>query len=360
MRQFLRAVFLLTGTIIGAGIFSLPYSFLLSGFWPSFFGLIGLGFLTLVLNLFYVQVILKTPGDHQLTGYAKIYLGKKWRWLGSLAIILSTIGALFAYIVLGGYFFSLFFGQAPNFIYRLLFFCLGGIFLLKDFKTLSLVEGIFTLLLIGLTLIFPILGFKFFNWKSLTIPGSRVFAFYGPVLFALSGAAVIPEVEEVLRDKHRLLVLAVILGTLLPVIIYFLFAFSVLLISGSFTTVDALTGLLIWSPDLVRAGAAIGILSCLTSFISLADVLKELFYRDFSWPQKFSLFVTILIPFLAVFLNISWFLEIVSLTGTFAVGLVGIIICFLFWHLAKTLTVRILVLILILILSLGMVAKFLG
>jgi len=359
MGQFFKAVFLLTGTIIGAGIFALPYSFLLSGFWPSVFGLLALGLLTLILNLFYSRVILKTDGDHQLGGYTKIYFGERWGRLASLAIIFSTTGALFAYIILGGQFFSLIFGQSQNLIYRLLFFCLGATFFLRDFKTLSQINSILTIFLIALALAFPIFGFKFFNWDNLMIPGTKIFAFYGPVLFAFSGTAVIPEVEEVLRTKHKFLNLAVVMGTLIPIIIYFLFGFGVLAISGGFTTVDALSGLLAWSPTLVRIGAGIGLLACLTYFISLGNVLKELFYRDFNWPENWSLFIALVIPFLAVFFNLGFFLKIISLTGTFAVGLTGIIICCLFWRLHQNFLARFLALSLIFVLILGMAAEFL-
>ena len=71
-----RAISALVGTVIGAGIFGIPYVVAKIGFLPGIFYLLTLGTLVLFLNLLYGEVILRTPGDHQLTGYAEIYLGK--------------------------------------------------------------------------------------------------------------------------------------------------------------------------------------------------------------------------------------------------------------------------------------------
>lgn len=328
MTAFFQAAFLLSGTVIGAGMFSLPYSFLLSGFWVSLFGLVVLTLLTLALNLFYARLILKNSGDHQLCGYMGKYFGQKGKSLGSIAILLSAIGALLAYVILGGNFLSLFLGTVPSLFYRLIFLLVGIIFFVGGIKTISSFGGILSLGLVVLAIVFSGLGIKYFQLQNLFIPATDNLAFYGPVLFSLSGAIVIPEVEEVLRinNKRNKLYKAIILGTLLPAIVYIVFSFGVLAISGAFTTADALSGLIVWSPLLVRVGAIVGFFSCLTSFYSLANVLKELCYRDFRISRKLSVNLPILIGLIGVWLSVGLFFKIISLTGTFAIGLIGILI----------------------------------
>jgi hypothetical protein len=157
-------------------------------------------------------------------------------------------------------------------------------------------------------------------------PSNRL-EFYGPILFALAGMGVIPEVEEVLRKKRRLLSRAIVIGTVLPALIYLIFSLGVVGISGATTTADTLTGLLVWSPTIVRLGAVLGVLTTFTSFISLANVVKEVFYRDLGQSKEAALFLSLAPVFLAVWIAPGWFLKIISLTGSLAIGLVGIIIC---------------------------------
>ncbi len=325
--MFFKAVFLLVGTTIGAGLFALPYVFLLSGSTISIIGLIVLTVITLTLNLFYVRTILKTKGDHQLPGYAKHWLGGKGEKLALLAITLSTSGALFAYVILGGDFLSLYFNQAPSVFHSLLFFLLGSMFVLRGIKSISKIEEYLTLILIILAVGIPLSGIKFFQIENLKIVPTSKLAFYGPVLFSLSGLVVIPEIEEILRKKRHLLPKAVFLGTLIPAIVYLIFGLGIFLISGGATTIDALSGLIAWSPKLVKAGALIGILATFTSFLSLSNVLKEVLYRDLKISSKASSHLALLPAFLAVFASTGWFLGIISLTGSLTIGLTGVVVC---------------------------------
>ena len=325
--MFFKAVFMLVGTTIGAGFFALPYVFSLSGPTVSIIGLIVLTAVTLTLNLFYTRTILKTKGDHQLPGYAKHWLGKKGKRLALLAITLSTSGALFAYVILGGDFLSLYFNQRPSIFHPLLFFLLGSVFILRGIRSISKVEEYLTLALVILAIGIPLSGIEFFQFENLEIVPTSRLAFYGPVLFSLSGLAVIPEVEEILRKKRHLLSKVVFLGTIIPAVVYLIFGLGVFLISGAATTVDALSGLIGWSPKLVKIGALVGILATFTSFLSLGNVLKEVFYRDLKVSSRTASHLALLPAFLAVFASTGWFLEIISLTGSITIGFTGVVVC---------------------------------
>ncbi len=94
-----RAMATLVGTVIGAGIFGIPYVIAKIGFLPGIFYLLILSALVLILNLIYGEIILRTHGDHQLTGYGEIYLGKRGKFLATLAIFTAAYGALLAYLI---------------------------------------------------------------------------------------------------------------------------------------------------------------------------------------------------------------------------------------------------------------------
>ena len=85
MKSVYRAIAVLVGTTIGAGIFGIPFVVSKIGFVPGIFYLLILGVLVLILNLAYGEIILRTPGDHQLTGYGEIYFGEIGKKIASLA-----------------------------------------------------------------------------------------------------------------------------------------------------------------------------------------------------------------------------------------------------------------------------------
>lgn len=325
--MFWRAVFLLVGTTIGAGIFALPYAFLVSGpFWASL-GLVFLAGVTFLLDFFYLKVITATPNDHQLPGYAHYWLGEKGKKLALITITLSSYGALLVYIILGGDFLALFFGQSKTTLHPLFFYLLGSWAVYRGLKTLTRVETLLTLALIFFALAIPLLGNHYFSPHHLSLPPQDPFFFYGPLFFALAGLAVIPEVEEVLRKNRPLLPAAIATGIAIPALVYLVFALGVLGISGPLTTADALSGLTNWSPSLVQAGALVGVLATFTSFISLTNVVKEVFYRDYHWQKKSALAAALLPPAIAIFFPLHFFLKIISFTGGVTIGLNGIIVC---------------------------------
>ena len=76
-KPFLEAVATLIGTMVGAGVLGIPYVFARAGFVTGLIDLIILGTAIVFIYLYLGEVVLRTKGNHQLTGYAEKYLGKK-------------------------------------------------------------------------------------------------------------------------------------------------------------------------------------------------------------------------------------------------------------------------------------------
>src|SRR3989344_6158050 len=106
---FEEAVATLVGTIIGAGVLAIPYSMKKAGFLTGLLILVVLSIVVLFLFLFVGEIVLRTKGNHQLTGYAEKYLGKKGKLFLMFAMVFGTYGALVAYTIgVGRSFVSLF------------------------------------------------------------------------------------------------------------------------------------------------------------------------------------------------------------------------------------------------------------
>ena len=327
MNSFFKAIFLLVGTTVGGGVFALPYVFSRSGFFPSLLGLLFLGSLMTSLNWFYSQIILATKGDHQLPGYVRRYLGPKLAWLATLTMILSLNGALLAYVILGGEFLALSLGQLANSFYHFWFYLLGVWFFARGFKKLVRIESWLTLALVLLMIFIPMVLIKVIRWENYLLITDRPWFFWGATLFALTGFSIIPEVEEVLRREREKLTQVIIIGSLLPVLLYALFGFGVWGATGLVTTADALSGLIVFSPILARVGAMVGLLALMTSFIGLVDVAKEIYYRDLNISERLAKILAILPASLGVFLPMEGFIKVISLTGALSLAIAASLIC---------------------------------
>src|SRR3989338_2637874 len=98
-KHLLDAVSTLIGFTIGAGILGIPFVVAKAGFLTGLLNILVLGILILILNLYLGEVTLRTKGIHQLTGYARIYLGKIVNFLMTSSFIIFSYGALAAYII---------------------------------------------------------------------------------------------------------------------------------------------------------------------------------------------------------------------------------------------------------------------
>ena len=105
-KHFLEAIATLTGMVIGAGILGIPYVIAKSGFLTGLIDLVIIGLAILVLNLYVGEIVLRTKEKHQLTGYAKKYLGKWGKRLMMFSMVFGLYGALIAYTIKEGEFFD--------------------------------------------------------------------------------------------------------------------------------------------------------------------------------------------------------------------------------------------------------------
>ncbi|MDP4010071.1 MAG: hypothetical protein Q8P53_03785 [Candidatus Shapirobacteria bacterium] len=326
--KFIKAVFLQFSGIVGAGIFVLPYLFYHSDFKLSLLSLLVLMIIISFLNLFYIDIICRTPGDHQLSGYAKIYLGSFFQKITFLNLFLLGFGALFAYIHLGATFLSLLFpGLSLAFalifyIALLLLFHLGNLRIAKNFSQIIPLIGIVLVTYLFLTALkLPVtkLGISKFN-----------FTLIGTLIFALSGFTVIPEVEETLRGlprKKMILKIASLLGLFLASLVYIIFIYAVIKLSGSRVSSDSLTGLISTSPLSAKILSVFGLIITLKAGLNFLLIFKESFYRDFKLSSKLSFALSSLVLLLPlIFFNLP-VVQVLSLVGSTTVFIVAVIIC---------------------------------
>jgi tyrosine-specific transport protein len=109
-KQVLEAIATLIGVTVGAGIMGIPYVISKSGLMIGAAHILVIGFLMLFVNLFLTEIVLRTKGSHQLTGYAEKYLGRAGKWIMACTMVIGVYGALIAYLIGGGSALSSIFG----------------------------------------------------------------------------------------------------------------------------------------------------------------------------------------------------------------------------------------------------------
>lgn len=332
MKQSLYAFSILVGTIIGVGLFGLPYVAMKSGFLVVVVYFIIIGLLIWLLQLIYGQIcLLVKNGGAQLPGHTEQILGKQWKPLAALAMIASIYGALLAYIIIGGKFLSAFlmpyFGGTEIF-YQIIFFAIGAILVYRGIHSIASTEFFMLIFMIAMIALLFILNVNNIHLQTLQTSNLRhVFFPYGVVIFSLWGINIIPTVQNYLNRDAKKLKKITSAGILFCTIVYLVFIVAVFGVSGSKTSADALTGLVPFlSNKVLVAGYIFGILTTFTSFIALGHAMSQSFFHDYQLPHEWSWFLTFIVPLVLFALGMTNFLAVVNLTGAFALALQGILI----------------------------------
>ncbi len=309
-RDVFYAVMIIIGTCIGAGFLGIPYVAAKTNFFIALLELILIGALILIINLMLGKIAIKTKENHQLSGYAMKYLGKKGYYLMQFSMLVGIYSAIIAYLIGIGKSLSI----LTSYDYFTLSIATGiitAIILKGNLSAVKSFEKWANLLILTIILI---LTFSFLNkidyQNFLIINSKNVFLPFGVILFAMLSFAAIPQAKIILKNKKDLKK-AIIIGTIIPIIFYALFTFIVVGYLGPNTPqVSTLA--------LGKASIILGILTMLTSYIALGNALQEEFVFDEKINKRTSWLLVTSIP-VAVFILMN-LLKIDSFAYVLSVG----------------------------------------
>lgn len=327
MLKFIEAVLLLSGMIIGVGMFGIPFSFVKAGFLLGALELIILTAVILTFHLLYGEIAMATPTPHQLPGYVRIYLGAKASFLAWASAIFGIIFTLLAYTVVGSAFLKniiFWFDKSASDSWLAVFLVLlGAAVTALPLKKETLINSILTALLVIFIVTISVILMPHVGLKNLGgFDARNVLLPYGVLLFALSGGVVIPELVLFLGKDRRRIRSAITVGTLLPACLYFIFALAVTGATGSATSEEAIRGLgSILGGNFVFLGSIIGFLAVFTSLIAMSTSFQELLSFDLGLPNFLSWFLSAAVPLVLYFSGFHSFIIIIAAVGALAVGI---------------------------------------
>lgn len=328
LKKAIFQVSILAGTIIGAGVFALPFVFDSAGIGAGFFYL-ALAFIALsVVYLMYADIVMRTKEQHRFLGYSAIYLGQRSFWPVLLMTIVETIFVLAIYLVLSKSF-SRLIGVPSGDLEAVLFFWFISslsIFLgLRRFAFLEMAATGGIIVIIGLIFFWGFdsldtidFGGLIGNWRTFLLP-------LGPVLFALSGRVAIPTLVKYWPEKSAVRN-SIIFGILIPVVIYSLFVLSILGLSVNVSE-DAVTGLVGQVPSLIIILISVfGLLAIWTSYIAVGFDIYESLLQDLRFSRWTAPLVITFAPLLIYFSSSQSFITLVSFVGGIFLALESLLI----------------------------------
>jgi len=340
-KNFFYAIAVLIGTIVGAGIFGIPYVAAQSGFLIGAVFLLVLTGVSLLIHLIYGEIVCRTKEKHRLVGYAEYYLGKCGKTVTTFSVLFGFYGSLLVYIIIGGEFLSTIFSPmigGNSFTYGLIFFAAGSLVIFMGLILIKRLELVMALFLVLVVFLIFFTGLPHFNISNLkTINLNYFFLPYGVILWSLAGGAAIPEIRELLKKDGRKYKKAIIFGTIIPALLYFLFMFIVVGVTGTATSPETIEGLIPFlGKGIIILGAIFGILASLTSFFIIGLCLKKVFWYDYKINKTLSWFLVCSVPLMGFLLGLREFIPIIGLLGVI-LGAVESTILILIYKKAKKL-----------------------
>ncbi len=332
----------LAETVIGAGMFALPYIFFKAGLVFGLFYLFFFSAIFALMHLMYADVILRTRENHRFAGYAGIYLGRFSFWLTAVITILGGIFALTIYLILSASFIGLALPLIPDIYKILIFWLFGSAAVFWGINRLAASE--FLILLGSLAIVSTLLffGLKNFNEALSETPFfnfSYVLAPLGAVFFSMGGRVAVPAVLGYFRNNGEKIAEAkkpIVFGSFFPSFVYVLFILGILGLSRNVSE-DSVSGIVGGAPFFILLILGLlGIVSLFSTYIVIGRDIKKSLEHDFKFPQIFSGLAVAATPLILYFIGLRNFMELVGFAGGIFVGLDNIILILIWQKAVKT------------------------
>jgi amino acid permease len=328
-------ILMLSGTI-GAGILGIPYVVASVGLVAGIIYIAILGIFMTLLNMLVGEIVVRTKEKKQIIGLAEKYAGKFGKFLMSVIVYIILFGAMLAYIIgVGEAIHQMFGGESV--LWSVAFFIAGGIIIYLGLRTIKSIEFflLFSLLIIillisvGSAKFLDINNMIYFNYVSLFLP-------YGVILFAFHSTSAVAEVHSLLEDKPVKFKKVILYSGLISTLVYIVFAFIIVGVTGKNTTELATVGLgNLIGPVMNWLGNLFAVFAMGTSFLMVGVSLRDSFTWDFGFRKLLSTSLACGIPIIIFATGMREFISTLELVGGIFISAELIFLLFIFWRARK-------------------------
>ncbi|AKM78056.1 MAG: hypothetical protein UX49_C0018G0024 [Candidatus Wolfebacteria bacterium GW2011_GWC2_46_275] len=323
----------LIASIIGAGMFALPFVFQQAGLVIAVLYLGFFGIVAALIHLIYADIVLRTRETrHQFPGYIRQYLGNTLGRFSSILVTITLLFTLTAYLILSIGFSHILAPSLSSLVALLFFWALSTAVIFINIKHTALFDAMtttITLIAIGAIFLywgssvpFNTAAFPLFNFNAGLIP-------FGPVLFSFLGFSAIPPLIAYVRKEavpFNRMKKAVVVGSLIPAFFYLLFVLAVWGMSRMVSP-DSVSGLVDVAPfPILLVISILGIVSLWDSYAAIGRDLHRLFEYEWSIPSSASFLLVAGAPLILYVLGFQDFIAIISAVGGILFSIWGILI----------------------------------
>ncbi len=326
--NYIASMALLISSIIGVGMFTLPYISTQAGIVTIIIFFIILGYIQHWLHKLYAEIILSTKKQHRLPGYAEKYLGKHSKKAILTLSMFSGYGALLAYSIIGGDFLyqllSPYLGGS-QLVYSLLLLAVRAVVTLFGLAWVTRIEMALTGGLIGSIIVISMIASGDGSSANLTWFNSHNFMLaYGPIFFAVSGILAVNDICLTMKKEKEKIASALRSGIIVAITIMILFTIAITSISGQHTSPDALSGLKNFiDPLFYMILLGIGLVTVTAAFFMMAEAMEEMFIWDFKIKKIVSWLLVWTVPWLLLIIGARDVTKVIGITGAISGGLLG-------------------------------------
>ncbi len=336
--QFIKAIFVLIGTTIGAGILAIPYSIYHAGYWVGILYLIILGLMTTFLNLMLGEIVLRTKKNLQIPEIIKLYLGKKGYIVSLLAMFIIIYGAMTAYIQAAGEIMNILI-PANSLSWSIVFFVISTYFIIKGLKFISKWEVLFvvSMFLIVSTLWMKSIYMESIDWYQFRLNPitsfSEIIQPYGIILFSYFGVIAIPHMKIILsRKNYNQMQAAIHISNSIIILVYSIFVSLVIGVAG--TQIEPLSiitlGNKLGSQTLIII-SIFALFAMISTFISMGlSMIKSYIYFG-KMKSSIAIILTTFPPMAFLLFDLVKFNIIIQYAGGIGVSIIAILIILTFW-----------------------------
>ncbi len=315
IKRNLKAISLIVGTIVGGGIFGLPYAIEKSGFVLGTSIMIAISGISTLILLLLGEVALRTKKVLQVVGLAEKYVGKKAKWIMLFIQLVTIYGALLSYLI--GI------GRAANAITGInekvastLFFVIAAPIIYFGIKAIEKSNSFLTVLKIAFIIAISIVLLPKINVKNLQkIDYKNILFPYGIMMFAFMGYSCIPNLERMMEKNKKEMKKVIIVSMAIITLIYLLFSIAFVGVYGE-NVKDIATASI--KGKLSIFANILTIITLSTPFLLLGWALKDIFIFDYNLPKPIPWLLAVFPPFIFYLISNTTFVTALNVSGAIA------------------------------------------
>ena len=230
LSKVINGTLLVAGTATGAGMLALPVATAAGGFWPAFFMYLLCWAFMSGTGLLLLEVCIWMPHDANMVTMAGHIFGRRGKAVSWVLYLFLFYSLTVAYVAGGGGFFTAVANNSlSNWQGIALFVLVFGTIVYLGTKAIHRINYLLMAGLIGTYLLFVILGWDRVDTKLLKPMDLFQGVLALPVIFtAFSYQGIVPSLSAYMSRNSRMLKLAILVGTAIPLVAYIIWEFLIL------------------------------------------------------------------------------------------------------------------------------------